>query len=521
MRKADPDTDFSNIEVVRARELMHEAMAKRYSEDFINKSDAELEVMKEKDGFDGTIEEFKEFMKALKESEIKGIAIDANLASNTQVFIDNRGGPWYTHPIAFVANKIRQASNDPDRSFLGKLVLKSFVPFTSIIGSIGEYMIDVTPGFGLARAYSQKDGLGDKGTRMREEQLSRAYFGTTSFLGLAALAAMAYEDDDENPYFEVSGGGYNNSNPYTRSDMKNAPLPPYTVKIGNWTMDYRNIIPLSIPLAIIGNYMETMKMTGGKGEVFDDMTSRLTIAYANSANLIMDSSVLTSVKDMTEAVTKSFTGRGTQYDPNKVGDDDMTKTLQRMVKSSVRSVGGTILRPLPQNANLFRQATKIFDANSYSAGDAKNALLYAAGLSQVFGQPKIDAFGEEAKSYPGETVIPYTHWRGIRGEDPRWAYLDKYNAYPGKIQNRPLRVGRDLRVLEPEELYQHQQTTGIEFSKMLVRYMNGRGKKDDKILTHTGKSQSIHKKAISKMWTAAQAKSKLKNRKAWRQTILD
>lgn len=521
MRKADPDTDFSNIEVVRARELMHEAMAKRYSEDFINKSDAELEVMKEKDGFDGTIEEFKEFMKAMKEAEIKGIATDANLASNAQVFIDNRGGPWYTHPIAFVANKIRQASNDPDRSFLGKLVLKSFVPFTSIIGSIGEYMIDVTPGFGLARAYATKDGLGDKGTRMREEQLSRAYFGTTSFLGLAALAAMAYEDDDENPFFEVSGGGYNNSNPYTRSDMKNAPLPPYTVKIGDATMDYRNIIPLSIPLAIIGNYMETMKMTGGKGEVFDDMQDRLLIAYANSANLIMDSSVLTSVKDMTEAVTKSFTGRGTQYDPNKVGDDDMTKTLQRMGKSSIRSVGGTILRPLPQNANLFRQATKIFDANSYSAGDAKNALLYAAGLSQIFGKPKIDAFGEEAKSYPGETVIPYTHWIGIRGEDPRWAFLDKYNAYPGKIQNRPLRVGRDLRVLEPEELYQHQQTTGLEFSKMLVRYMNGRGKMDDKILTHTGKSQSIHKKSIAKMWTAAQAKSKLKNQKVWRQTKLD
>ena len=56
---------------------------------------------------------------------------------------------------------------------------------------------------------------------------------------------------------------------------------------------------------------------------------------------------------------------------------------------------------------------------------------------------------------------------------------------------------------------------------MLVRYMNGRGKKDDKILTHTGKSQSIHKKAIAKMWTAAQAKSKLKNQKVWRQTILD
>ena len=37
MREADPNTDFSNIEVVRARELMHEALALKYSEDFVDK----------------------------------------------------------------------------------------------------------------------------------------------------------------------------------------------------------------------------------------------------------------------------------------------------------------------------------------------------------------------------------------------------------------------------------------------------------------------------------------------------
>ena len=522
LREVDPDTDFSNIEVVRARELMHEAMAKRYSEDFVNKSDAELEVMKEKEGFDGSIEEFKEFMKALKEAEIKGISIDAGLASDAQVFIDQRaGGKFLTHPIANVANWIRQQSNDPGRSFAAKVAIKSFVPFTSIIGSIGEYMIDVTPGIGLARAYIADDGLGDKGTRMRDEQLSRAYFGTMSFMGLAALAAMAYEDDDDDPFFEVSGGGYNNGNQYTRSDMKNAPLPPYTVRVGRMTMDYRNIIPLSIPLAIIGNYMETLKMTGGKGEVFDDMLFRTLIAYGNSANLIMDSSVLTSIKDMTEAVTSNFTGRGTQYDANQVGPSDSQKGFERIMKSGIRSVGGTLLRPLPQNANLFKQATKILDANSYSAGDVKNSLLYAAGLSQIFGQPKIDSFGEEAKSYPGETVIPYTHWLGLRGEDPRWAFLDKHNAYPGKIQNRPIRIGRNLRVLEPEELYQHQKSTGEFFSKMLTKYMNGAGKRDRDVLTYTGKSKSIQKIIIGRMWAGAQAKSRYKNKKIWKNTVID
>ena len=515
MREADPNTDFSNIEKVRMRELMHEALVKRYSEEFVDMPDAEIEAMKEKENFDGSIEEYKEYLKAMKEAEIKGISLDANLASNAQVFIDNRPGSAM-QPVAWVADKIRQASNSPSAGFGGQLVLKSFVPFTSIIGSIGEYMIDVAPGIGIARAYLANDGLGEKGTRMRDEQMSRAYFGTMSFMGLAALAAMAYEDDDDDPFFEVSGGGYNNSNQYTRNDMKNAPLPPYTVKVGDMMMDYRNIIPLSIPLAIIGNYMETHKMTGGKGEVFDDMMARLTVAYANSANLIMDSSVLTSVKELTDAIFGQVTGRGSQFDPNAVDDSSLSKTIDRIGKTSIRSIGGTLLRPMPQNLNLFRQVTKIFDATSYSAGDAKNALLYAAGLSQIAGQPKIDIFGDNAKSYPGETVIPYTHWLNIRGNDSRWQFIDKYNAYPGKIQNRPMRIGNEMRTLTDDELYQHQKTTGQEFSAMLTRYIAGKGRMEDRILTVSGRSQSMHKMAIQKMWTAAQAKSKLKNMNTWR-----
>ena len=171
---------------------------------------------------------------------------------------------------------------------------------------------------------------------------------------------------------------------------------------------------------------------------------------------------------------------------------------------------------MPQNLNLFRQVTKIFDATSYSAGDAKNALLYAAGLSQIAGQPKIDIFGDNAKSYPGETVIPYTHWLNIRGNDSRWQFIDKYNAYPGKIQNRPMRIGNEMRTLTDDELYQHQKTTGQEFSAMLTRYIAGKGRMEDRILTVSGRSQSMHKMAIQKMWTAAQAKSKLKNMNTWR-----
>ena len=78
-----------------------------------------------------------------------------------------------------------------------------------------------------------------------------------------------------------------------------------------------------------------------------------------------------------------------------------------------------------------------------------------------------------------------------------------------------------MRTLTDDELYQHQITTGQEFNKLITKYMKGRGRLEDKILTYSGRSQSMHKMNISKMWTAAQAKSKLKNKKSWRNTIID
>lgn len=514
LKTLDPNTNFDNIKDVAMRELMFKALAKRYSQDFVNKSDAEMQAMKDKDNFDGTMEEYKDYLMSLKEAELNGITADAELASNAQVFIDNRPGKWY-NPISLVANYIRTLSNDPNSGFLGQLALKSFVPFTSIIGSIGEYMIDITPGVGMYRAYKAPEGLGPIGSRMREEQLSRAYFGTMSFLTLAALAAYAYEDDEDDPFFQVTGGGFNNPNQYTRNEMKNAPVPPYSIKIGNFIMDYRNIIPLSIPLSIIGNYFETFKATGGKGEVFDDMVSRISITVKNFPQLIMDSSVMTSVKELTEALFGAIEEKGATYDPNVAGKSSVEKWRDRNVKNIIRSVGGTVMRPAPQNLNLVRQVTKFFDPTSYSAGDIRNSFLYAAGLSRVLdGQPRIDAFGEKAKSYPGETVIPYTHWFNIRGNDPRWQFIDKYNAYPGKIQNRGMKIGNQFRELEPDELYQHQLTTGQEFSKMLEKYIKTAG--EDRIITTSGRSESKHKRNIQKMWRAAQSKSKIKNMKTWK-----
>ncbi len=522
LTKLDPTVDVSGIETVRIRELMHDALAKKYSEEFANKTDEELQAIKEAEfpGLDLSLEDFKSYLVSKKEAEIQGINEDANLASSAQVFIDKREG--LTHPIASAAAFIRRHSNQVENTRLGRgkqFILKAFVPFTSIIGSIGEYMIDVTPVGGLARAYIAEEGLGKKGTRMRDEQLSRGYFGLMSFLGLAALALRNGQDEDDEPFVKISGGGFNNPSQYTRNDMKNAELPPYSIQFGGKTFDYRNIMPVSVPLAIIGNYNETFRSTGGKGELFEDVLNRTWVAIMNSKDLLIDQSVLTSVRDLLDAIGGvAGSGRGVQFDPNTVFSQDVTKRMERFSLQTVRSLGSMAARPLPQNLNLFRQITKIYDATSYSASDIEGSLAYAFGLSQIAGKPRIDIFGERAKSFPGETVIPYTHWLGLRGTDPRWQFIDKYNAYPGKIRNKAFKIGSQYRELTDDEMYQHQITTGQEFSKLLRKYMAKNP--EEKIILKQGQSSSTVRNVIKRLWTIAQNKSFAKNKNSWKKTEL-
>ena len=76
-------------------------------------------------------------------------------------------------------------------------------------------------------------------------------------------------------------------------------------------------------------------------------------------------------------------------------------------------------------------------------------------------------------------------------------------------------MGMEMRPLEDEELYQHQITTGQDFSRLLSNYMKGAGKLKDNIITTSGRSKSMHKTNIQKMWTTAQAISKGKNMNNW------
>jgi hypothetical protein len=152
------------------------------------------------------------------------------------------------------------------------------------------------------------------------------------------------------------------------------------------------------------------------------------------------------------------------------------KKYEKIGEQLVKTYLGFATRPLPQNNNAVQQIWKIFDPNAHSQADIKEMLGYAGGVQHFVNKESLDQFGEVVKSYPGETLLPYTHWLNLKGGDKRWEMLAKYNAIPQKIYNRTMQIetqdGIKKRQLEPEEMYDYVSRTGKLFSDAVNSYIS-------------------------------------------------
>jgi hypothetical protein len=158
-----------------------------------------------------------------------------------------------------------------------------------------------------------------------------------------------------------------------------------------------------------------------------------------------------------------------------IASTDETK-WKEIGEGAIKSYLGFATRPLPQNNNAIQQIWKMFDPESYPQSDIKGMLQYAAGLQHFAKYTAVDQFGDAVTSYPGETLLPYTHWLKIKGQDERWKFLAKNNAIPNKIYNRVMQIetdkGIEKRKLEENELYDYSKRAGNIFSDQVVKYMS-------------------------------------------------
>jgi hypothetical protein len=422
---------------------------------------------------------------------------DAEAIARGNIFTDDRGGL-----VATAANAIGRLANSKP---MAGMVIKPFIPFTKIVGNVTEYMLDHTPFYGLMRAngwgvtgiakrVTGHEGLtsqmGLAGSNIYYEQMGRAWLGTVSFLMLAAMFIGNDDDDD----IQISGG-YNQEG-FKKGGRENI-MPKYTIRIKGVDISYLNIPALAIPLGIIGNTNDALKMNISEDELGDRITAGLLLESGMKTFLMVkDMSFVTGVQNLLTMVT----------DATSMEESNWKRVAQTMAKTYI----GFGLRPLPQNTALLQQTFKFFDPASYSQKDIKSILAYSAGLQHFFNKPTIDQLGDEVTTYPGERLLPYTHWFNIKGNDPRWRFLADQNAVPTKLDNRRVHVetkeGAELRTLDTDEFFDYTKTAGKFFSDKLTAYMADsarvakrqeekteiEGPKGEPILT-TGVQQDINK----------------------------
>ena len=169
--------------------------------------------------------------------------------------------------------------------------------------------IDYTP-YGYLRAFGinpgnwiplKVQGIGEhkstarteKGDRGRE--LIKATMGTLLMTGIYALAS-AY-DDDEDPYFAISGKGPSDFK--KRSQLMSTGWKPYSIKWGDTWIPFQ-YTAFGVGLAYIGNLKDSEKYENLSEE---DWGAKAAFSLSTVASGIMDMSFLTGLSGLMSALT--------------------------------------------------------------------------------------------------------------------------------------------------------------------------------------------------------------------------
>lgn len=395
------------------------------------------------------------------------------------------------------------------------LVLKPIVPFTKVVGNVTEAMLDADPVLGPLRAHGLSvTGILDKatghkwlggktsqkgpiGSRAYYDQMSRASAGAAAFVLLAAVALGTDEDD----FIEVTGAfaGEGRKRP-GRENIQ----PKYSFRIGNFWMSYLNIPPLAIPLGLIGNANDKLRTKIGE----EDLMDRLKVLI--STENIGQTMIMTKDMSFVEGAEKMLNVLFDAVDPDpKVRETAGKRALTQLTKTYTKF--GVAVSPTQNNA--LQQIEKFIDPKSYSQKEIKEVLAYSAGVQFITNYPNIDIFGEPIKFWPGEGMIPYTHWAGLRGKDSRWQFLAYHNAIPAKIYNQEFTVISEYaqRRLEPPEFYNYCVIAGRNFNELLNDYINHAPwwKRAEQVLYFYEEDQKTQlQEDIDRLWVEARSRAR-------------
>lgn len=306
--------------------------------------------------------------------------------------------------------------------------VKFIVPFTRVVANVLNQQIDYTP-YGYLRASGFNFGAGRKNRTTaenineRNRMLIKATIGTIGMVSLYALA-KSYEDDDD-PYFEISGKGPSDMN--KKNQLYSQGWRPYSIKIGDKRISYQ-YTPFGVALSYIGNWLDNEKY---KELNQKDLMTKSVFALKSSASGILDMSFLTGLSGFFESLSK---------------DSDAEKTSENLQKTAGK-IGTTFI------PNLFKQLDKLYDPTIYDSKSIQASILKEIPIVKRYSdlKPKLNAFGQPAEKQGNRFYQNIT-------KDPVWLFMAKNRIFaPAASPNTHTIYGKEM---SDAEFYEYMEKSG-------------------------------------------------------------
>ena len=299
--------------------------------------------------------------------------------------------------------------------------LKFLLPFTRIVANVLNQALDYSPVTGLRRAVGLTS-IKNQTPEAKQRRLIKSLTGLMLMTTVYALHEMYA--DDEDPAFEITGGGP--EDPAKKREWMQTHK-PYSVKIGNTYFSYK-YSPMGMTMSILGDWIDGFKYNNISEK---DTYERAGYALTSSASSISDMSFISTLGGLLELFSKN----------DRKGLESKT---DKVVSLGLKPVTGLI-------PNAFKQTYGYFDRTVYEAKGLKATLLrdlpFVNSLSL---KPKLNALGDPIEKW-GTRIV------ANRPNDEIWNFLSEKN-----VNIPPIGYGTELLGVEmsDEEYYLFVKKTG-------------------------------------------------------------
>jgi len=332
-----------------------------------------------------------------------------------------------------------------------RVFFMQFVPFTSIIGHMGDYGLDYVVGIPRSYGISITHGLskinpniksgkaGERGLdglipESLKRQRDRGYFG----LAMMTVGAALFFGNKDN---EIHG-----SMAYDDIDNRDD---AFTAKIGNFKFNYSIYPQLMLPFGFLGS-LQDMKSAGIIKEnqtnlnILDSENKRQAFAtsmiyfdaFVKSLSVIKEQSVLSGLNNLI-TVGQDAIGNQTSFQKQHalgevanptVEPQEKDKKLPKPVKDMMSIFGKGVTGWLPTRNNLIQQGLRFFDPHKKQGLTAWDIVMNSMGTQVFTNGDALNVLGDKQTLYPGTNQVYYS-----KTPDPYKDFMREWKAQPKKL----------------------------------------------------------------------------------------